>query len=311
MLAIETRDLNKRYGACVVVEDVSLKVPQGCVYGFLGPNGSGKTTTMRLLLGLLRPDGGSVHLNGHDLKRNRRIALAHVGAFVESPSLYEHLGARSNLEITCRLLDVPFNDAQRVLEIVQLHADAKARVSTFSLGMKQRLALARALLGKPRLLLLDEPTNGLDPDGIVAMRELIRHLPEQIGGTVFVSSHMLAEVQQIANHAGLMLNGRLIIQDDVRSLLGTDQIIAIAVDDAVRAKALLQARGMIVEPGRNSVLRLRCSDSSLLGEQASVANRALVEAGLQVAAIVPEERTLENVYRNAIAQHPVVERQAA
>jgi ABC-2 type transport system ATP-binding protein len=266
---------------------------------------------MRLLLGLSRPDGGAIHLNGHDLRRDRLKALAHVGAFVESTSLYEHLDARSNLQITCHLLDIPLADVDRVLEIVELRADAKARVGTFSLGMKQRLALARALLGSPRLLLLDEPTNGLDPDGIVAMRELIRQLPEQIGGTVFVSSHMLAEVQQIANHAGLMLNGRLIIQNDVRSLLGTDQIVAITVDDVARAKAVLEGRGMTVDQGDDSILRLYCLDSCSFSQQASVANRALIEAGLQVAAIVPEERTLEDVYRNAIARHPVGERQAA
>lgn len=311
MLAIETRALCKRYGACMVVEDVSLNVPQGCVYGFLGPNGSGKTTTMRLLLGLLKPDGGTIHLNGHDLRRHSRMALAHVGAFVESTSLYEHLDARSNLQITCHLLEIPLADVDRVLEIVELRADAKARVGTFSLGMKQRLALARALLGSPRLLLLDEPTNGLDPDGIVAMRELIRQLPEQIGGTVFVSSHMLAEVQQIAHHAGLMLNGRLIIQNDVRSLLGTDQIVAITVDDAVLAKAVLEAKGMTVEQDANSILRLYCSDSCSPSQQASAANRALIEAGLQVSAIAPEERTLEDVYRNAIARHPAGQRQAA
>ena len=311
MLAIETRDLCKRYGACVVVDDVSLNVPEGCVYGFLGPNGSGKTTTMRLLLGLLRPDAGAIYLNGQDLSRNRRRALARVGAFVESTSLYEHLDARSNLQITCHLLEIPSADVDRVLEIVELRADAKARVGTFSLGMKQRLALARALLGRPRLLLLDEPTNGLDPDGIVAMRELIRQLPEQIGGTVFVSSHMLAEVQQIADHAGLMLNGRLIIQNDVRSLLGTERIVAITVDDTARAKVVLEGKGMTVDQDDNSILRLHCLDSCSFSHQASVANRALIEAGLQVAAIVPEERTLEDVYRNAIARHPVGERQAA
>lgn len=311
MLAIETRALCKRYGACMVVEDVSLNVPQGCVYGFLGPNGSGKTTTMRLLLGLLKPDSGAIHLNGLDLRRNRRTALAHVGAFVESTSLYEHLTARSNLHITCQLLDIPLSDVDRVLEIVELRPGAKARVGTFSLGMKQRLALARALLGSPRLLLLDEPTNGLDPDGIVAMRELIRRLPEQIGGTVFVSSHMLAEVQQIADHAGLMLNGRLIIQNDVPSLLGTDQIVAITVDDAARAKAVLQAKGMTVEQNDKSKLRLYCSDNWSQSQQASAANRALIEAGLEVAAIAPEERTLEDVYRNAIGRHSVGERQAA
>lgn len=311
MLAIETRDLCKRFGACMVVENVSLNVPQGSVYGFLGPNGSGKTTTMRLLLGLLKPDGGAIQLNGHDLRRNRRMALKHVGAFVESTSLYEHLDARSNLQITCHLLDIPLADVDRVLEIVELRADAKARVGTFSLGMKQRLALARALLGSPRLLLLDEPTNGLDPDGIIAMRELIRRLPEQIGGTVFVSSHMLAEVQQIADYAGLMLNGRLIMQNDVRSLIGTSQIVSITVDDAVRGKAVLAKKGMTVEQDDNAILRLYCSDNCSQSQQASAANRALIEAGLEVAAIAPEERTLEDVYRNAIGRHPEGERQAA
>nr|WP_206543602.1 ATP-binding cassette domain-containing protein [Sphingomonas sanguinis] len=200
-MAIETEHLTKRYAGRSVVDDVALRVPMGCVYGFLGPNGAGKTTTMRLLLGLLRADAGTIRLVGHDLVRRRRDALAQVGAFVESASLYDHLTGRANLDITRRLLGLPAGEIDRVLEIVEMRDAAPARTGTYSLGMKQRLALARAMLGSPRLLLLDEPTNGLDPDGIVAMRLLIRALPARIGGTVFVSSHLLTEVEQMGSPA--------------------------------------------------------------------------------------------------------------
>lgn len=299
MLAIETTQLTKSYAGRAVVAGVDLSVPLGCVYGFLGPNGSGKTTTMRLLLGLLRADRGSVRLVGHDLTTQRRAALSSVGALIEAPALYDHLSGRGNLDITRRLLNQPASEIDRVLDLVDLRDAGAARVGTYSLGMKQRLALARTTIGAPRLLLLDEPTNGLDPDGIIAMRALIRALPDRIGGTVFVSSHLLSEVEQVADHAGLMRAGRLVVQDRVGTLLGGGKTVAIRVDDAPRGAALLLARGLDVDAA-NDMIHVRCTGDDAGRASVAAANRLLVEAGVAVSSIVPQARTLEDVYRDAL-----------
>ena len=300
MLAIETDRLTKRFAGRPVVDAVALRVPMGCVYGFLGPNGAGKTTTMRLLLGLLRPDAGSIRLLGHDLAMARRVALAQVGAFVESPSLYDHLTGRANLGLTCRLLRLPDGEVDRVLELVDLCTAASRRVRDYSLGMKQRLALARAMLGSPKLLLLDEPTNGLDPDGILAMRALIRALPGHIGGTVFVSSHLLTEVEHVADHVGVMRKGRLLVQDDIGTLLrGGTSIIFTVSGEAEAGSALLRMRGMDATAGDDWSIIVRC-EGIVQSDQASMANRLLVEADFAVSSIRPQVRTLEDVYRDAV-----------
>lgn len=301
MDAIETHALTKRFGQKCVVDGLALRVPRRCVYGFLGPNGAGKTTTMRLLLGLIRADAGNVRLLGHDLARARNVALRQVGAFVESPSLYDHLSGRANLDITRRLLGLQGHAVDQVLDIVDLRHAADARVATYSLGMKQRLALARALLGSPPLLLLDEPTNGLDPDGIIAMRDLIRALPERTGGTVFVSSHLLAEVEQIATVVGLMRGGRLVLQGEVAALLGGHRTIRIDLDDARRGVDLLRAAGLTVTICDARSLLLSCPAVGAIREITAHANRELVAAGLSVFAITPEAQTLEQVYRRSEA----------
>ena len=206
---IETHALCKSYHGRPVVDHLNLTVPEGCVYGFLGPNGAGKSTTMKMLLGLVHPTGGSVELLGHTLNEANRIALLRqTGSLIESPSGYLHLTARENLSIVADLKDVDRKDISRVLEIVHLTKDADRKVGQYSLGMKQRLGIAMALLGSPKLLILDEPTNGLDPVGIEELRELIRSFPSK-GITVILSSHILTEVQQIADHIGIISEGVL------------------------------------------------------------------------------------------------------
>lgn len=298
MLAIETVQLAKRLGGRLVVQDLALRVPEGCVYGFLGPNGAGKTTTMRLLLGLLRPDAGSIHMLGHDLSADRRAALTGVGAFIESASLYEHLSGRANLDLTRRLLDLPSGEIDRVLEVVDLGHAANDRVRSYSLGMKQRLALARALLGAPSLLLLDEPTNGLDPDGIVAMRNLIRELPGRIGGTVFVSSHLLSEVEQTTQEVCLLRNGRMLLQGSVEVLLTHGAEWELSIDRTNDGAALLVAAGMDVAVIDTTTIRLRGTTDD--DGQAAQANRILVREGFAVFRIQPIKKTLEDLYRQAL-----------
>lgn len=282
-----------------MVDDVALAVPAGSVYGFLGPNGAGKTTAMRLLLGLMRRDAGEVRLLGHVMPDGARAALAQIGAFIEAPGLYDHLSGRTNLDLTRRLRDLPQSEVDRVLEIVDLTDAARRRAGTYSLGMKQRLALARALLGNPRLLLLDEPTNGLDPDGIIAMRDLIRDLPQASGCTVFVSSHLLSEVEQMTTHMGMMRSGRLVLQGDVRALIGTAQTVRIAVGDAARGAALLAAAGLDAAPDGDAVV-LACAADAMRAATAA-ALRHLVDAGLDVFSAVPETRSLEGLYRDTVA----------
>ena len=311
LLAIETKRLTKRFDGRPVVDGVTLKVPMGRVYGFLGPNGAGKTTTMRLLLSLMRPDAGSIRLLGHDLATERRVALEKVGAFVESPSLYDHLTGRANLGLTRRMLRLPDGDVDRVLELVDLRYAAGRRVRDYSLGMKQRLAFARAMLGSPKLLLLDEPTNGLDPDGIAAMRILIRSLPDRIGGTVFISSHLLSEVEHVADHVGVMRDGRLLVQDEIGTLLGAAATVAFTVaGEAEAGSVLLRMRGLDAFAADDRSIIVRCG-TDVRSDLAAVANRLLVEADFAVSSIRPQVRTLEDVYRDAVDCAEPGERKAA
>ena len=193
---IETKALCKQYGPHTAVDHVELHVPQGCVYGFIGPNGAGESTTMKMLLGLIHPTAGRVRLLGQELTEKSRLPLLRqTGSLIESPAGYLHLTAQENLEIVADLKGVPHKDIGRVLDIVHLTQDRNRRVGQYSLGMKQRLGIAMALLGSPKLLILDEPTNGLDPAGIQEMRALIRNMPAATGATVLISSHLLGEME--------------------------------------------------------------------------------------------------------------------
>ena len=213
-LAVKTNNLSKRYNGNDCVSNVDLKIPEGSIYGFLGPNGAGKATTMKMTSGLVKPSGGSVEVLGHTMNDKNRLAiLRETGSLIESPSYYSHLTGRENLEIVCLLKGVPEKEIDNVLHIVRMEKQQNKKAGHYSLGMKQRLGLAAALLGRPRLLLLDEPTNGLDPAGIQEMRELICSLPEKYGMTVMVSSHLLSEIDQMATHTGIIDRGELIFQD--------------------------------------------------------------------------------------------------
>lgn len=216
---VETTSLSKKRQNRVVLNQVSLAVPEGSVYGFCGPNGAGKTTTMKLLLGLLKPTAGEIRLFGKPMnQRNRLELLRHTGSLIESPSCYGHLTGQENLEIAADLKGIPKRDIDRVLDIVGLTEDRKRLVKQYSLGMRQRLGIAQALLGSPRLLILDEPTNGLDPAGIQEMRDLIRSMPEQYGATVMISSHLLDEMERMTDHVGILNRGRLLFQGPLSEL---------------------------------------------------------------------------------------------
>ena len=204
-LAIETTSLTRSFGSCVAVDGIDLRVPRGNIYGFLGPNGAGKTTTIRLLVGLLRPDSGSIFFEGQILTRDRRDIMRRIGALVETPTLYPHLTGRENLEVTRRILGVAESRVNASLGVFGLTNDAHRLVRTYSLGMRQRLGLALAWLGEPRLLMLDEPANGLDPAGMRELRNQIRRFAHDQNVTVFLSSYVLSELQQLADQRGLLL----------------------------------------------------------------------------------------------------------
>ena len=219
MNIVETRGLCKQYGQAMRVKQLNLSVPEGAVYGFLGPNGAGKSTTLKMVLGLARPTAGEITVFGKPVNSRNRIAiLKQVGSLIESPSYYGHLTGEENLRIIQTLRGAPEKDIQEVLSIVRLDGQKGKQVAHYSLGMKQRLGLAAALLGFPKLLILDEPTNGLDPAGIQEMRELICSLPGQFGMTVLVSSHLLSEIDQMADHVGIIREGELVFQDTLAAL---------------------------------------------------------------------------------------------
>src|SRR5256714_1172941 len=222
-LELATRGLHKSYGSRVALAGLDLSVPTGVVYGFLGPNGAGKTTTMRLLTGLIHPDAGTIELLGRPFGRRDRRRLFDVGALVESPSFYPYLSGRANLRaLAATGAPTPKRRVDELLDLLGLHDRANDAVSRYSLGMKQRLGIAAALLSDPKLLLLDEPANGLDPAGIVAMRDTLRHLAAT-GKTVFVSSHLLPEIQQIADVVGIISQGRLVREWPIQGLLRGDR----------------------------------------------------------------------------------------
>ncbi|HEX8482700.1 MAG TPA: ATP-binding cassette domain-containing protein [Allosphingosinicella sp.] len=300
-LAVETSALSRRFGRREAVCGVDLAVPEGAIYGFLGRNGAGKTTTIRMLLGLLLPTGGSARLFGRDVRRDRMAAVSLAGALVETPCHYDHLTGRENLAITARLLRADSREIDRVLDIVELSGAAGRRVGGYSLGMRQRLGVARALIGRPRLLILDEPTNGLDPQGIRDMRGLVAALAEGEGVTVFVSSHILAEVEQTATHVGLMHQGRLLLQGRAESLKGgRGRSVAFSVDRPEAVVAMLRPTGL--RATRAGPARVSVEGSSFEGGDIAAINFMLVEQGIRVSAIDVREPTLEQLFHDTIEQ---------
>lgn len=290
---IQTSDLTRHFHNVTAVDHVALQVPQGSIYGFLGPNGAGKTTTIRLLLRLIRPDEGTVRIFGLSLPQQRQAILQRIGAFVELPSLYPHLTGYENLDITRRLLGANRQKIEDVLEIVRLEKDSRRLVRGYSLGMRQRLALALALLGDPELLILDEPTNGLDPAGIQEIRALIRHLATERGITVFMSSHLLNEVEQLATHVGIVSRGKLIFQGTLKQLRAqSEAYIQIKTNQVDVASQLLTHHGFVVHRFPNDEIRI-ASDLQL---NSSAITNLLVQNQIEVSEISKINPTLEEIF---------------
>lgn len=291
-MVIETSRLTRRYGKNIVVDNVDLRVPRGEIYGFLGPNGAGKTTTIRMLLGLIRATSGAVQLFGEDLRRHRVSILRRVGSLVEAPSYYGHLTGTENLEAVRRLIGVPKKRIAEVLEVVRLTQAANRPVKGYSLGMKQRLGIAAALLGNPQLLILDEPTNGLDPAGIQEIRRLIKDMPREYGITVLVSSHLLSEIDQMATQVGIIVGGKLIFQDRIEVLRErSGPRMMVGVERPHEASVLLEGQGLNpqIEDG---LLWIDETEP----EQVSRMNQSLVTNGFSVYRLQEVKPSLEDVF---------------
>ncbi|MED3549491.1 ABC transporter ATP-binding protein [Cytobacillus praedii] len=289
---IETNQLTKKFSKRYAVENVDLKIKKGEIYGFLGPNGAGKTTTIRMLLGLAKPTKGSIHIFGKDMKREKLNVLKRVGSLVEYPSYYGHLNAYENLDALRILLDAPKSRINEVLSIVRLSNEAKRPVKGFSLGMKQRLGIAAALLGNPELLILDEPTNGLDPSGILEIRELIKSMPKEHGITILVSSHLLSEMDQMATQVGIISKGKMIFQDSIEALRQRAQSkIAIKVDQTEQAWRMLLSKGRQAEMDNNQIYLPHTSD-----EEISTVIGDLVHDHFSVYRVQEEKKSLEDIF---------------
>ncbi|MDD6391819.1 MAG: ATP-binding cassette domain-containing protein [Gemmiger formicilis] len=290
---IETKALCKQYGPHTAVDHVELHVPQGCVYGFIGPNGAGKSTTMKMLLGLIHPTAGRVRLLGQELTEKSRLPLLRqTGSLIESPAGYLHLTAQENLEIVADLKGVPHKDIGRVLDIVHLTQDRNRRVGQYSLGMKQRLGIAMALLGSPKLLILDEPTNGLDPAGIQEMRALIRNMPAATGATVMISSHLLGEMEQMVEQVGIIDHGHILFEGPLTELQRHSRgNVTLRLLDPAKAAPILRANGLTAHSD-SCVVTLPPLQDALLADLV----QKLAACGAGVVELTPHTKTLEEIF---------------
>ncbi|WP_016836925.1 ABC transporter ATP-binding protein [Ureibacillus thermosphaericus] len=289
---VKTYNLSKRYGKTYQVKNINLSVEEGEIFGFLGPNGAGKTTTLKMLLGLVKPTKGKVIIFGKELKENRQTILIQIGSLIESPSYYGHLTGMENLKLVQRLRNIPEKNIHEVLNIVRLENQKDKKVNQYSLGMKQRLGIAMALLPFPKLLILDEPTNGLDPAGIEEIRELIKSFPSRFGITVLLSSHLLSEIEQIATSVGIINNGELLFHGSMESLKKkSQQIIKIRTSNSSFAHKILLSRGMQPILENDDLLFENISDAEVIQ-----ANRTLITSGIDVLRIEEEKKSLERIF---------------
>ena len=290
MTSLSASHLTKVIGDRTIVDDVSFDLQPGEVFGFLGPNGAGKTTTIRMLVGLIRPTHGTVTVCGYDVRRDFEKAMRCIGCIVENPDLYRFMSGRENLEHFARMLGVNASEIERVASLVNLAHRLDQRVGTYSLGMRQRLGIAQAMLGSPRVLILDEPANGLDPAGIREIRELLRTLAAERGLSVFVSSHLLAEIELIADRVAIIHKGRILRTGSVRELISSQRAMEFRVGDPARAAELFRARGVEVTLKHDVLL------APIEEEETPPLIAALAEHGIDVFHARPRVQTLEDMF---------------
>ena len=294
--AIETTGLTKKYGSVVAVDGLDLRVEPNEILGFLGPNGAGKTTTMRMLLGLVRPTSGSARVFGLDIATHLPAILARTGSIIENPTFYPYLSGRDNLRVIAKITRTSPERIAGVLEVVDLTGAARRKFKAYSLGMKQRLAVAAALLTTPELLILDEPANGLDPSGIVEMRRLMARLKDE-GHTVLISSHVLHEIEQMCDRILILNRGRIVVQGRVSSLLAAGDKLEIRIERAGEAQAILSPVPWITDVTREGD---RLTVSAPLARSAEI-NALLAQEGLYASELHPRETSLEQYFLDVTA----------
>lgn len=291
--AIETVGLNFNFGNQIIVKDLSLQVPKGSIYGFLGPNGAGKTTTIKILLNLLKSPADQVFIFGKEINSNRIAVLKRVGALVEQPAIYGHLTGKENLVNRCILLGIKKSKASEMLALVGLTDAADKKSNKYSLGMKQRLGIALALVSDPELLLLDEPTNGLDPNGIIEVRNLMIELATKHQKTILVSSHLLAEIERTATHVGIINKGRLLFQGTIDELHQLSKpMLEIEVDQAENASVLIAGSGYEIVAKNDKKITVPFISTQNSGEL----NTLLVKNGFTVSSLYQQRKDLENLF---------------
>jgi ABC-type multidrug transport system ATPase subunit len=289
---VQTQNLSKTYETMNRVNKVDLYVQEGEIYGFLGPNGAGKTTTLKMLLGLIKPSEGTIHIFGENLSKHRPSILQRTGSLIESPSYYGHLTGLENMKVMQRLRNVPDKNVHEALRIVRLENQQNKKAEQYSLGMKQRLGIAMALLAFPKLLILDEPTNGLDPAGIGEIRELIKSLPSRYGITILLSSHLLSEIEQIATTVGIISEGKLLFQGSMASLQQKSRTsIILKTGENDKAERLLLTQGY--SPAQCGIrLKFDNMDDRGVAEM----NKLLVQHNIPVTRIEEEKKSLEDIF---------------
>ncbi len=292
-MVISTEGLTFNFGNQTVVKSLSLRVPESSIYGFLGPNGAGKTTTIKLLLNLLQTQEGSIHIFEKELQSNRINILSQIGSLIEQPAIYLHLTGKENLLNRALLLEIPRNRVDEMLGLVHLTAAANKKAAQYSLGMKQRLGIALALLSDPKLLILDEPTNGLDPNGIIEVRELLIRLVNEHQKTVFISSHLLSEVERMATHVGIINRGELLFQGSIKDLESLSQpLIQVETENTVDAANFLKRSNFTVTDVNEHHLYIPYTSKQHMGE----INALLNQNGHIVYSIGKQQKDLEKLF---------------
>lgn len=292
---LEIKDLKKSFGKRKVIDGISLEVKEGEIYGFLGPNGSGKTTTIKMILRLIDADSGEIKVNGYDTKKQFEKAMEYIGAIVENPDMYRYMTGRDNLKLHARIRNVDSKRIDEVLELVELKERADEKVGKYSLGMKQRLGLALTLLHKPKVLILDEPTNGLDPAGIKKLRDILKEISHKEGVAVFVSSHILSEMQLMCDKVAVIDNGKIVKTEEIAKVEEEKtEVVELRVKEVEKAVQILKEK-YDVEPKveKNHI------EITLLTEQLPKVVKELAINDVEIKAVIPKEHTLEDIFFDA------------
>jgi lantibiotic transport system ATP-binding protein len=301
MNCLETKDLTYRFNSDqLILDKINLQVPGGSIYGFLGPNGAGKTTTLRLILGLLKNQEGSIQIFGKSFEKDRISILRNIGSMIESPSIYSHLTATENLRLLQKIYQCPMSRIAEVLNIVGLAQIGQKKAGQFSLGMKQRLSIAIALLHNPSLLILDEPTNGLDPNGIIEIRELLKKLNEENNLTILISSHLLSEIERLVTHLGIIHKGSLLFQgtlDELHLKQKLSSVIHIETNQHQQSVEIMATLGLSPKL-MNGLIKIPIVDKMILASL----NKQLVEEGIEVYQISTVKNDLESIFIDIVNQ---------